>query len=98
VERDLREMQTKPVSTAELEQAKTLLLRRIPPSTSSTDGIATGLLDLSIQDLPLDEPLRFAHPGSSRPFSRRRCRGPGKDQAVSALRLPKTGPRQGKTG
>jgi zinc protease len=60
VERDLREMQTKPISTAELEQAKTLLLRRIPLSTSSTDGIAAGLLDLSMRDLPLDEPLRAA--------------------------------------
>ncbi len=60
VERDLREMQTTPVSAAELQQAKTLLLRRIPLSTSSTDGIAAELVDLSLKDLPLDEPVRAA--------------------------------------
>jgi zinc protease len=60
VERDLRAMQNGPVSAAELAQAKTLLLRRIPLSASSTDGIAAELLDLSVRDLPLDEPLRAA--------------------------------------
>jgi zinc protease len=60
VERDLREMQTRPVTSAELKQAKTILLRRIPLSTSSTDSIAAELLDLSVRDLPLDEPLRAA--------------------------------------
>lgn len=60
VERDLREMQERPVAPAELQQAKTLLLRRIPLSTSSTDSIAAELLDLAVRDLPLDEPIRAA--------------------------------------
>jgi zinc protease len=60
VERDLRDMQNTPISPSELTQAKTLLIRRIPLSTSSTDSIAAELLDLSVRDLPLDEPLRAA--------------------------------------
>lgn len=60
VERDLREMQTTPVSADELRQAKTLLIRNIPLSESSVDGIAGTLLDLSQKDLPLDEPVRAA--------------------------------------
>jgi len=60
VERDLRDMQNTPISPSELRQAKTLLIRRIPLSTSSTDSIAAQLLDLSVRDLPLDEPLRAA--------------------------------------
>ena len=60
VERNLREIQTRPVTTAELTQAKTLLLRRIPLSTSSTESIAAQWLDFSVRDLPLDEPRRAA--------------------------------------
>ena len=60
VERDLREMQTTPVPAGELLQAKTLLIRKIPLSESSADGIAGTLLDLSQRDLPLDEPVRAA--------------------------------------
>jgi zinc protease len=60
VERDLREMQTTPVPDDELRQAKTLLIRKIPLSESSVDGIAGTLLDLSQKDLPLDEPVRAA--------------------------------------
>jgi zinc protease len=60
VERDLRDMQNTPVSPSELTQAKTLLIRRIPLSTSSTDSIAAELLDLSVREMPLDEPLRAA--------------------------------------
>jgi zinc protease len=60
VERDLRDMQNSPVSPSELTQAKTLLIRRIPLSTSSTDSIAAELLDLSVREMPLDEPLRAA--------------------------------------
>ncbi len=60
VERDLREMQKEPVTPEELTRAKTLLLRRISLSESSTDGIAERLLDLSLEDLPLDEPVRAA--------------------------------------
>ncbi len=60
VERDLREMQTTPVSADELRQAKTLLIRKIPLSESSVDGISGTLLDLSQKELPLDEPVRAA--------------------------------------
>jgi zinc protease len=60
VERNLREMQTRPVTAAELQRAKTLLLRRIPLSESSIDGIAGRLLDRSMRDLPLDEPISAA--------------------------------------
>ena len=60
VERNLRDMQTKPVTSQELDQAKTLLVRGIPLAESSTHGIAGGLLDRSLRDLPLDEPIRAA--------------------------------------
>jgi zinc protease len=60
VERNLREMQTKPVTAEELLQAKTLLVRGIPLAESSTQGIANGLLDRALRDLPLDEPIRAA--------------------------------------
>ena len=60
VERNLREMQIKPITSEELLQAKTLLVRGIPLSESSTGGIAGGLLDRSLKDLPLDEPIRAA--------------------------------------
>ena len=60
VERNLREMQTKPVTAEELLQAKTLLVRGIPLSESSIRGVAGGLLDRSLRDLPLDEPILAA--------------------------------------
>jgi zinc protease len=60
VERDLRDMQTKPVTAEELLQAKTLLVRSIPLSEASLHGIAGGLLDRSLRDLPLDEPALAA--------------------------------------
>ena len=60
VERNLREMQSTPVTASELQQAKTLLLRGIPLSESSTPEIARGLLDRSLKGLPLDEPIRSA--------------------------------------
>jgi zinc protease len=60
VQRDLRAMATSTVTPAELRQAKTLLLRRIPLAASSLDGIAQGLLSRSVADLPLDEPVRAA--------------------------------------
>ena len=60
VERDLRQMQTAPVTAEELHQAKTLLLRQIPLSRSSYDGIAGEYLSLFEKDLPLDEPIRAA--------------------------------------
>jgi zinc protease len=60
VERNLREMQTKPVTSEELLQAKTLLVRGIPLAESSTRSVAGGLLDRSVRDLPLDEPIQAA--------------------------------------
>jgi zinc protease len=60
VERNLREMQDRPVPAAELGLAKTLLLRSIPLATASTERMATELLDLSARGLPLDEPVRAA--------------------------------------
>ncbi len=61
VKTDLRLMQTSPVTAAELQQAKTLLLKQIPLSESSFDGIGEKLLYLALLDLPLDEPLRAAN-------------------------------------
>jgi zinc protease len=60
VEENLRKTQTTPVTSSELRQAKTLLLRGIPLSQSSTERIAQMFLGLSIQGLPLDEPTRAA--------------------------------------
>ena len=60
VKRDITAMQKRPVSALELRQAKTLLIRQITLSRSSVDEIAGGLLALSLEDLPLDEPLRAA--------------------------------------
>ena len=60
VERNLSAMQTRPVTPAELQRSKTLLVRQIPLSRASMDGIAEQLLDLSLRDLPLDEPMRAA--------------------------------------
>jgi zinc protease len=53
-------MATSTVTPAELRQAKTLLLRRIPLAASSLDRIAQGLLSRSVAGLPLDEPVRAA--------------------------------------
>jgi zinc protease len=61
VERNLREMQTRPATPVELERAKTLLIREIPLRESSEQGIADGLLHRAIHDLPLDEPTVAAH-------------------------------------
>jgi zinc protease len=53
-------MQTSPVSDAELQQAKALLLRQIPLAESSEDAVANGLIARARADLPLDEPTRAA--------------------------------------
>ncbi len=58
--RDLKEMQSKPVSSHELRQAKTMLLREIPLSESSVGRIAGGLIYRSTMGLPLDEPTLSA--------------------------------------
>jgi zinc protease len=60
VEQDLREMQKSPVTPDELRQAKTILVREIPLSESSTHGIAKKLLHYSLEGLPLDESVRAA--------------------------------------
>ncbi len=60
VKRNLREMQTTPVTSEELRRAKILLLRQIPLAEASVDGIAARLLSRSIQGLPLDEPVMAA--------------------------------------
>jgi len=60
VEHNLHDLQTTPVTTKELTRAKILLLRQLPLAEASMDGIAAGLLARSIQDLPLDEPVRAA--------------------------------------
>ena len=57
VERNLRDMQTVPVTEAELRRAKILLIRQLPLSEASMDHIAEGLLSRSEEDLPLDEPI-----------------------------------------
>ncbi len=58
--RDLNSMQNEDVTPAELQQAKALLLRQIPLSESSEDGLAGGLLARAQMGLPLDEPVRAA--------------------------------------
>ncbi len=54
--RDLKQMQTTPVSEKELHQAKEIAVRSIQVSESSVGSIANGLLGRSIEDLPLNEP------------------------------------------
>ena len=60
VARNLKEMQTRPVSPDELRQAKAMLLRAIPLSESSLGSIAGGLIYRSTMGLPLDEPVQSA--------------------------------------
>ncbi|MGE5254172.1 MAG: M16 family metallopeptidase [Planctomycetaceae bacterium] len=61
VEENLKIMQTTPVTPQELQQAKALLLRKIPLSEASEDSIAGGLIYRAQHDLPLNEPIRAAH-------------------------------------
>jgi zinc protease len=56
IARDIKAMQTAPVTPGELQIAKALLLREIPLREASEDSIARGLLTRSIEELPLDEP------------------------------------------
>ncbi len=58
--RDLDQMRTQDVSDAELLQAKALMLRQIPLSTSSEDAVAEALLGRAEIGLPLDEPVLAA--------------------------------------
>jgi len=57
---DLKDIQTKRVTSRELHQAKLMLLRDIPLSESSVSYIAQGWLARSVLGLPLDEPTRAA--------------------------------------
>jgi len=56
IERNLRQMQTDPVSPEELKMAKAMVLRGIPLSESSLESIALGLISRTELDLPLHEP------------------------------------------
>ncbi|HEY3448935.1 MAG TPA: pitrilysin family protein, partial [Myxococcales bacterium] len=56
VERDLRQMQSEPVSADELQQARAVLLRQITLAESSLHRIGRGFLERSMLGLPLDEP------------------------------------------
>jgi zinc protease len=60
VERELRALQRTPVPAGELEQARTLLIRRLSLLTESAEAIAARLLGLTVTGLPLDEPVRAA--------------------------------------
>ncbi|MEJ2696972.1 MAG: pitrilysin family protein [Candidatus Sulfobium sp.] len=60
VERDLIQMQKEPVSKDELRRTKALLIRRIPLSEASIDGIAGRLLHYSLEGLPLNESVLAA--------------------------------------
>jgi zinc protease len=60
IQRDLVAMQKDNVSTAELQQAKALLLRQLPLAESSEDGVANALVRRAQIGLPLDEPERAA--------------------------------------
>jgi zinc protease len=60
VERDLRDMQTDPVDTASLLQAKSLLMTETALDEASVSDISSGLLDRATLGLPLDEPVRAA--------------------------------------
>ena len=60
VERNLRQMQTAPITQEELDQARTLLVRRVPLSESSVDDIASQFLEYSRLDLPLNEKVLAA--------------------------------------
>ena len=52
---DLRQMQTEPVSAAELLRAKAMLLNRIPLQNAAVDQIASAWLYYTQNDLPLDQ-------------------------------------------
>jgi zinc protease len=58
--KNLRQMQTTPVSSEELQQARKLMIMRIPLSEADISAIADQMLQYSILGLPLDEPLRAA--------------------------------------
>ncbi len=60
VQHNLRLLQTTRVSKDELRRAKMVLVRQILLAEGSADGIASGILQLILKDLPIDEPVRAA--------------------------------------
>lgn len=56
VAREIRQMQAAPVGADELARAKAMVLRQIPLSEASIDGIARGFAARRDLGLPLDEP------------------------------------------
>ena len=60
IERDLRQIQTSPITAEELRQARTLLMMQIPLSEADMAKIAAELLEYSVLEMPLDEPTRAA--------------------------------------
>jgi zinc protease len=60
VERDLKDMQTGIVPEETLHQTKVLLVQQISLSESSVRSIAEGLLSLTKDELPLNEPTEAA--------------------------------------
>jgi zinc protease len=60
VVRDLKAMQDAPVGEAELDRAKSMLLRQFALGQASTEAIAGELLYLDQHGLPLDQPLLAA--------------------------------------
>ncbi|MFZ0613446.1 MAG: pitrilysin family protein [Desulfobacterales bacterium] len=60
VQQNLAQLQREPVSAAELQLAKAMLLKEIPLAESSTTLIAEGLIARVELDLPLREPLLAA--------------------------------------
>jgi zinc protease len=57
---NLKDMLARTVTDKELLRAKALLIHEVPLSEASTENIASLLLDLSLEELPLDEPVRAA--------------------------------------
>ncbi len=57
VVRDMKAMQDAPISADELHQAQGMLLRELVLGESSFDGIASRLLQYSLEDKPLDSDL-----------------------------------------
>ncbi len=53
--RDIKQMQTAPVGTDELHMAKAEVLRQLPMTRASVDGLAGEDLHLTMLDLPLDQ-------------------------------------------
>src|SRR5581483_498516 len=61
VSANIKAMQERNVTEAELHRAKGLLLHEIPLAESSVDNIAQGWLFRSTHGLPLDQPIFAAH-------------------------------------